>query len=86
LAFFSESVDLAGLRSYGEGGATSKQPLFETMKLRTVVSIPDGTSLLLAMHSLETARAGTSATEEEQQAASQRRVLVFVTAKVKQRP
>ncbi len=69
--------------TYGTGPSTSEQPLFESLKTQTAVTMPDGTSMLLAMHSLEAARAGEAGTEEERAAARDRRVLVFVTAKVK---
>ena len=46
-------------------------------------TIADGTTMLVGMHSLETARAGEAATEEERKAVRGRRVLVFVSAKVK---
>ena len=74
---------LAGETSYGIGPSTSKQPLFEAMRLATRLQVADATTALVGMHSLETARAGKSATVAEQQAVGDRRVLIFVTAKVK---
>lgn len=60
-------------------GATS-QPLFETIKLTTAATVPTGTTVLLGMHSLETARAAEAATAEERAEITGRRVLVFLTA------
>lgn len=77
-----EIVRLIQLTTYGEGAAAAQQPLFETLKLSTMVTVPADTSVLLAMHSLESARAGEAATEEEQKAVKNRRILVFVTSKV----
>jgi hypothetical protein len=74
---------LAGELNYGTGTNTTQRPVFESMRLWTNAVIPDGTSLFLAMHSLETARAGRMASKEQQDASRNRRVLVFLTAKVK---
>ena len=69
--------------AHGQGAAACRQPLFETLQLQTFLPMPDGTITLLGMHSLETARAGEAGTDEERAAVRGRRVLVFVTAKVK---
>lgn len=74
---------LAGELSYGRGSDATQRPLFETMDIQTNVNIADGTSLLLAIHSLETARAGSMATGAEKNAMRDRRVLAFLTAKIK---
>jgi hypothetical protein len=78
-----ELVRHIGELTYGTGPSTSEQPLFESLKLQTSVTMPDGTSFLLAMHSLESARAGEGGTEEERAAVRDRRVLVFLTTKIK---
>ena len=78
-----ELVRLVGELTYGQGPSTSEQPLFESLKLQTAVTVPDGTSFLLGMHSLESARAGEAGTEEERAAVRDRRILVFLTTKVK---
>ena len=83
LSIASELVRLAGELTYSNGTNESRQPLFETMKVATNVRLPDGASILLGMHSLETARAGKSSNDEERAAVRNRRVLVFVSAKVK---
>ena len=74
---------LAGELDFGKGEFREQRPLFEQMETSANVYIPDGTSLLLCMHSLETARAGEITPAAERQAARDRRVLVFLTAKIK---
>lgn len=73
----------AGETRVGSGTDAQVHPLFESLELQSDVQIPDGTSVLLAMHSLESARAGEISTRAEQEAARGRRVLVFLTAKAK---
>ena len=79
-----ELVRLARLQTYGSERFSCQQPIFETLRISTAVTAADGKPLLLGMHSLETARASEIATEEERNAVRDRRVLVFVTSKVKQ--
>ncbi|MEZ5301773.1 MAG: hypothetical protein R3F11_14145 [Verrucomicrobiales bacterium] len=79
----SESVAYIREIACGSGPSQSTHPLFETLRIETSATIADGTTMLVGMHSLETARAGEAATEEERKAVRGRRVLVFVSAKVK---
>ncbi len=83
LKFAPEIVGFSRMLTYGTFPTVCPQPLFESLKLQTAIAMPDGTAFLLGMHSLETARAGEAGTEEERAAVRDRRVLVFVTAKVK---
>ena len=78
-----EIVMLVNELVYGQGHASARQPVFESLKISTSARIADGTSMLLGIHSLETARAAKIATEEERKAVRDRRILVFVTAKIK---
>ena len=79
----SEMVQLVDRLEYGTGNTKAEQPLFESLKISTAVTVPDGRSALIGIHSLETARAGEAATEEEREAVRDRRVLVFLTVKGK---
>jgi hypothetical protein len=79
----SEIVRLAAMLTHGEGLAAAQQPMFESIKISTAITIPSDATVLLGIHSLESARAGEAATEEEQNAVKNRRILVFVTSKVK---
>jgi hypothetical protein len=57
----------------------------ESVKVSTAVTIANGTSMLIGIHSMETARAAKMGTKKEQKAVRNRRILVFVTATIKSR-
>ncbi len=78
-----ELVNIVGETSYGKGPSEKKQPMFETVKHSTAVTVPEGQTCLLTMSSLESARAHKAGTEEEQEQVRDRRILVLMTAKVK---
>ena len=78
-----QRVLLVGQLVHGIEESTATQPLFESMSINTSVAVADGTTMLLGMHSLETARASDAAEEKDQAAVRGRRVLVFVTGKIK---
>lgn len=78
-----EMVRFSKMLVHGQGDSEAKQPLFESIKLSSSVSMAEGTTLLLGIHSLETARAGEAAKKTEQDAVRGRRILVFLTTTVK---
>lgn len=78
-----ECVEYIRDLTYGKGPSTSEQPLMESVKISTAVTVANGTSILIGIHSLETARAAKIGSKEEQKAVRNRRILVFVTAAVK---
>ncbi len=80
----SETVRMADMLTHGKDAAEAKQPLFETLKFHSAVSVPANATVLLAMHGLESARAGKAAREPEQAAVKDKRVLVFVTNRVRE--
>jgi hypothetical protein len=72
-----------GNETYGDGRYAIQQPVFETLSLSTKITAINGKPMLIGMHSLETARAAKMASDEERSAMQNRRILVFVTSKVK---